>query len=326
MNHLVAGGELGTSIVDWGRVCARLAQSVERETLNLAVVGSSPTLGGGFLAAFFLMARSSASPMDWSWQSKSSTLADSAFQSTADDTAGLQSRIPSGGATNSMSDCSSGLSQFSLYTFLRSYLIFFSYIRSFWANIINWGTSISISPYLVPYLAMAYLQLLFHICWLMVVIRLVWTTWMGIQHDVDIKIRRECQFIVQQIEECTKHYFENNCHFSAGNSAPALDSLCRKWKVCMEQDPTMSVSRAKVTAETLAEILNGFVEKVSYKSMLFIIIGAATLFFLSNALLNFTKSKSRKKEKGTEDSGRYALPCPQSARHLDSKAMLLEVE
>ena len=27
-------------------VCARLAQSVEHETLNLRVVGSSPTLGG----------------------------------------------------------------------------------------------------------------------------------------------------------------------------------------------------------------------------------------------------------------------------------------
>ena len=29
-------------------MCARLAQSVEHETLNLRVVGSSPTLGGSF--------------------------------------------------------------------------------------------------------------------------------------------------------------------------------------------------------------------------------------------------------------------------------------
>ncbi len=32
---------------------ARLAQSVEHETLNLGVVGSSPTLGGFFLVAYF---------------------------------------------------------------------------------------------------------------------------------------------------------------------------------------------------------------------------------------------------------------------------------
>jgi hypothetical protein len=31
---------------------ARLAQSVEHETLNLGVVGSSPTLGGFFLFSF----------------------------------------------------------------------------------------------------------------------------------------------------------------------------------------------------------------------------------------------------------------------------------
>ncbi len=32
---------------------ARLAQSVERETLNLNVVGSTPTLGGIFFAVLF---------------------------------------------------------------------------------------------------------------------------------------------------------------------------------------------------------------------------------------------------------------------------------
>ena len=33
---------------------ARLAQSVERETLNLNVVGSSPTLGGNLFFSMFL--------------------------------------------------------------------------------------------------------------------------------------------------------------------------------------------------------------------------------------------------------------------------------
>ncbi len=35
---------------DW--YVARLAQSVERKALNLVVVGSSPTVGGSFLAVF----------------------------------------------------------------------------------------------------------------------------------------------------------------------------------------------------------------------------------------------------------------------------------
>ena len=35
---------------------ARLAQSVEHETLNLRVVGSSPTLGASFFFSFFFAA------------------------------------------------------------------------------------------------------------------------------------------------------------------------------------------------------------------------------------------------------------------------------
>ena len=35
-------------------VCARLAQSVEHETLNLRVVGSSPTLGANSFCLFFI--------------------------------------------------------------------------------------------------------------------------------------------------------------------------------------------------------------------------------------------------------------------------------
>lgn len=48
--------------------------------------------------------------------------------------------------------------------------------------------------------------------------------------------------------------------------APALTEACEAWRRCAARDPTV-VGRARVTAETFAEILNGFVDVVSWKTM-----------------------------------------------------------
>lgn len=48
--------------------------------------------------------------------------------------------------------------------------------------------------------------------------------------------------------------------------APALTEACATWQRCAARDPTV-VGRARVTAETFAEILNGFVDAVSWKTM-----------------------------------------------------------
>ena len=48
----------GSSIIARSVTTARLAQSVEHETLNLRVVGSSPTLGENIFEDFFLISQS----------------------------------------------------------------------------------------------------------------------------------------------------------------------------------------------------------------------------------------------------------------------------
>ncbi|GAB5593360.1 hypothetical protein Unana1_08260 [Umbelopsis nana] len=45
-----------------------------------------------------------------------------------------------------------------------------------------------------------------------------------------------------------------------------MEQACRNWESCMIRDPLI-VGRAKVSAETFAEIINGFVDPISYKSM-----------------------------------------------------------
>jgi len=41
---------------------------------------------------------------------------------------------------------------------------------------------------------------------------------------------------------------------------------CGNWETCMNRDPT-KVGRARVGAELLAEVVNGFVEPISWKTL-----------------------------------------------------------
>ena len=41
---------------------------------------------------------------------------------------------------------------------------------------------------------------------------------------------------------------------------------CGAWETCMNRDPTV-VGRAKVGAELIAEVINGFVEPISWKTL-----------------------------------------------------------
>jgi len=63
---------------------------------------------------------------------------------------------------------------------------------------------------------------------------------------------------------CSKEYLENRC--APGTRVPAMEKACLAWEKCMNRDPTV-VGRARVSAETFAEIINSFIEPISYKTM-----------------------------------------------------------
>lgn len=75
-----------------------------------------------------------------------------------------------------------------------------------------------------------------------------------------------CLEIVQEMAVCSKEYLENRC--APGTRVPAMEKACLAWEKCMNRDPTV-VGRAKVSAETFAEIINSFIEPISYKTMVF---------------------------------------------------------
>lgn len=62
---------------------------------------------------------------------------------------------------------------------------------------------------------------------------------------------------------CQTQFKNNLCDV---NTIPAMVQQCAIWESCMNRDPS-TVGRAKVGAELIAEVVNGFVEPISWKTL-----------------------------------------------------------
>ena len=78
-----------------------------------------------------------------------------------------------------------------------------------------------------------------------------------------VRLTVTCLDIVQEISNCAAQYKANLC---GSNPVPAMLRQCGAWETCMNRDPTV-VGRAKVGAELIAEVINGFVEPISWKTL-----------------------------------------------------------
>ena len=71
---------------------------------------------------------------------------------------------------------------------------------------------------------------------------------------------------------------------------PAVEQACLAWEACMRRDAEV-IGRARVSAMTLAEIINGFVEPITYKTMAFFVLLIGSAFFLSNIAFGFARNR-----------------------------------
>ena len=70
--------------------------------------------------------------------------------------------------------------------------------------------------------------------------------------------------IIQEISMCAMQYSDNRC--AHPDPIPAMIQQCSNWETCMNRDPAI-IGRAKVGAELIAEVVNGFVEPISWKTL-----------------------------------------------------------
>ncbi|OUM52736.1 hypothetical protein BVG19_g1951 [[Candida] boidinii] len=130
----------------------------------------------------------------------------------------------------------------------------------------------------VPIVLSLYLQLFFNIVIVSIIGYFIYSFVSTIQADVQNKIDNYAAEVLQEISLCAREYQRNHC--DPGSRVPALEKSCMAWETCMERDPD-SVGRAKIGAETFAEIINGFVKPISWKSVF-------TIFLLTVGSLVFT--------------------------------------
>ena len=70
--------------------------------------------------------------------------------------------------------------------------------------------------------------------------------------------------ILAEMATCAKSYVDNRC--AGSDRLPALETVCENWERCMNRDPA-KVGRAKVSAHTMAIIINSFIDPISWKAI-----------------------------------------------------------
>ncbi|KAF5377233.1 hypothetical protein D9615_006430 [Tricholomella constricta] len=91
----------------------------------------------------------------------------------------------------------------------------------------------------------------------------------------------------REIAICSLQYKTNLC---GTNSVPAMAQQCANWETCMNRDPAI-VGRAKVGAELIAEVVNGFVEPISWKALAFTLTSLSFLTVFINSLLSLFRAR-----------------------------------
>lgn len=116
----------------------------------------------------------------------------------------------------------------------------------------------------IPYVLSSYLQLFVNMCFVALIFYCLFLCYKTIQQDVAAKVEEYSSEILQEMAQCSKDYLDNRC--APDQRVPAMDKPCIAWERCMNRDPA-AVGRAKVSAETFAEIIESFMAKFSYKTM-----------------------------------------------------------
>lgn len=118
-----------------------------------------------------------------------------------------------------------------------------------------------------PYLLSLYLQVIFNSIIVSLIAYLIYIFVTTIKSDINRKIEVYTTDILEEISTCTREYYRNKC--SPDKRAPILEQSCNNWQKCMNRDPQL-LARSKITAETFADIVNGFIKPISWKSLFFL--------------------------------------------------------
>ena len=76
--------------------------------------------------------------------------------------------------------------------------------------------------------------------------------------------------LITKQRDCHRSFLENHC-LPADRRPPALALKCEEWRECSERDLDRGFSWSRIFMSTMAESVEGFLEQVSWRSMVFLI-------------------------------------------------------
>eukprot|EP00182_Erythrolobus_australicus_P000012 CAMPEP_0185836868 /NCGR_PEP_ID=MMETSP1353-20130828/10421_1 /TAXON_ID=1077150 /ORGANISM="Erythrolobus australicus, Strain CCMP3124" /LENGTH=424 /DNA_ID=CAMNT_0028535709 /DNA_START=289 /DNA_END=1564 /DNA_ORIENTATION=- len=146
------------------------------------------------------------------------------------------------------------------------------------------------SMYQLPYLAASLLQILFNAVVAGVSLYLLIALVLNVRSDVRRKVADEIEVLELGVARCAHQYDINYCGELASRS-PHMREQCTSWEKCMNRDTSDGALTTRLLAETLAEVINSFVEPLATRSMLFIVAAVVTVIVLSNFVFSLTRHR-----------------------------------
>lgn len=107
----------------------------------------------------------------------------------------------------------------------------------------------------------------------------------GVWGDVKRKIRVREDEMTMEALECSRKRTENGCQVDQDGSVkhvtPALEGLCKRWVMCEKRGGFVREDAwsATVWAETLAEMLNAFAERITSTGVVLAVVGGVVVLF-----------------------------------------------
>lgn len=104
----------------------------------------------------------------------------------------------------------------------------------------------------------------------------------AIRTEFDHAAEEASDSILAEMATCARSYVDNKC--AGGSRLPALETVCENWERCMNRDPA-KIGRAKVSAHTMAIIINSFIDPISWKAIVWslcLLVSGANVFRCSS--------------------------------------------
>lgn len=116
----------------------------------------------------------------------------------------------------------------------------------------------------IPTVVSGYLRLVVHASWVSLLVFILFSCFRVVRQDMLDRVDAAADVAAQAISQCQMNYVINRC--APDLRVRAIEEQCIAWETCMNQDPA-KVGTAKVSAATIAAILNGFVAELHWKTL-----------------------------------------------------------